>query len=91
MPADVAGRWLERVVPCPDGWMSEPLKLPGFAGRTVPASYVFLDDDIAVTRDVYEACAARLGQPSTAVSPGGHEAMLSQPGPLADALLTVCR
>lgn len=91
MPEEVANGWLDRVVPCPDGWMSEPLPLPGFAGTAVPASYVFLDDDIAVTRDVYESCAARLKQPTTATSPGGHEAMLSQPGALADALLAVCR
>jgi hypothetical protein len=44
-----------------------------------------------VGRDVFESCAARLGHPSTVTSPGGHEAMLSQPGPLADALLTVCQ
>jgi hypothetical protein len=46
---------------------------------------------VAVSKDVYQDCAARLRQPSTASSPGGHEAMLSQPGPLADALLTVCQ
>jgi pimeloyl-ACP methyl ester carboxylesterase len=91
MPEETAREWLDRVVPCPDGWMSEPLRLPGFAKSTLPASYVFLDDDVAVSKDVYQGCAARLRQPSTASSPGGHEAMLSQPGPLADALLAVCQ
>jgi pimeloyl-ACP methyl ester carboxylesterase len=91
MPEEVANSWLDRVVPCPDGWMSEHLKLPGFAESAVPASYVFLADDLSVPRDVFESCAARLGPASTATSPGGHEAMLSQPGPLADALLEVCR
>ncbi|MGH3171386.1 MAG: alpha/beta fold hydrolase [Trebonia sp.] len=91
MPEETARGWLDRVVPCPDGWMSERLPLPGFAGSALPASYVFLADDVAVSQDVYQDCAARLGRPSTATSPGGHEAMLSQPGPLADALLAVCR
>lgn len=91
MPEEEANRWLERVVPTPDGWMSDPVRLPSFAGRTVPASYVFLADDVAVDRSVYQACAGRLGQPATATAPGAHEAMLSQPGPLADALLEVCR
>jgi hypothetical protein len=44
-----------------------------------------------VDRDVFEFCAARLGQPSIVTSPGGHEAMLSQPASLADALLKVCQ
>ncbi|HEY1823839.1 MAG TPA: alpha/beta hydrolase [Trebonia sp.] len=91
MAAEAADRWLGRVVPCPDGWMSDRLRLPGFAGSALPASYVFLSDDVSVGRDVFESCAARLGHPSTVTSPGGHEAMLSQPGPLADALLTVCQ
>jgi pimeloyl-ACP methyl ester carboxylesterase len=91
MPEEVANSWLERVVPCPDGWMSDRLKLPGFAGSVLPASYVFLADDVSVSRDVFESCAARLGRASTATSPGGHEAMLSQPGSLADTLLKVCQ
>lgn len=91
LPEEIANRWLERVVPCPDGWMSERLRLPGFARAGIPASYVFLADDVSVPRDVFESCAARLGPVPTATSPGGHEAMLSQPGPLADALLAVCR
>lgn len=91
MPEEVASGWLDRVVPCPDGWMSDRLRLPGFAGSTVPASYVFLADDVSVARDVFESCAARLRQPSVATSPGGHEAMLSQPAALADALLKVCQ
>ena len=91
MPEEAANRWLEQVVPTPDGWMSDRLKLPTFAGSSVPASYVFLDDDVAVSREVYESCAARLRLASTTTCPGSHEAMLSQPGPLADALLEVCR
>jgi pimeloyl-ACP methyl ester carboxylesterase len=91
MPDEVATSWLSRVVPCPDGWMSDRLALPGFARSPVPASYVFLTEDVSVGREVFESCAARLGPASTATSPGGHEAMLSQPGPLADALLKVCQ
>jgi pimeloyl-ACP methyl ester carboxylesterase len=91
LPEETARSWLDRVVPCPDGWMSDRLRVPGFAGSVVPASYIFLADDVSVSGDVFESCAARLRQPSTATSPGGHEAMLSQPGPLASALLDVCR
>jgi pimeloyl-ACP methyl ester carboxylesterase len=86
-----AGRWLERVVPCPDGWMSEKLKLPTFAGATVPTSYVFLDDDLSAPREVFKSCAGRLRDPRTTTSPGGHEAMLTQPEALAEALLRVCQ
>lgn len=85
-----ADRWLERVVPCPDGWMSEPLRLSGFAHSRVPTSYVFLDDDLSVPRETFQNCADRLHEPVVTSSPGSHEAMLSQPGPLADALLRVC-
>lgn len=87
---DDADRWLERVVPCPDGWMSEPLRLPAFAGMSIPASYVFLDDDLSVPRETFQQCADRLRAPRMTSSPGSHEAMLSQPGPLAEALLRVC-
>jgi pimeloyl-ACP methyl ester carboxylesterase len=89
LPEDVANAWLERVVPCPDGWMSERLTLPGFANRTVPCSYVFLTDDASVGKEVFDACASRLGAATTTTSPGAHEAMLSQPVPLADAIAEV--
>ena len=39
----------------------------------------------------WDQVAGRLRAAGHATSPGGHEAMLSQPGPLADALLKVCQ
>lgn len=90
MPEETARGWLERVVPTPDSWLSEHLSLPGFAASQVPASYVFLADDQSVPQEIFRSCAARLGQVPTATSPGAHEAMLSQPDQLADALLSVC-
>jgi pimeloyl-ACP methyl ester carboxylesterase len=88
--AEEAERWLGQVVPCPDGWMSEALSLPTFAAATIPTSYVFLDDDRSVPRETFEQCAARLRAPVTTTCPGSHEAMLSRPAELADALLRVC-
>jgi pimeloyl-ACP methyl ester carboxylesterase len=84
-----ADSWLAQVVPCPEGWLSEPISLPTFAGAPVASSYVFLDQDLAVPREVYEANAARLADPRTTRSPGSHEAMLSRPKELAEALLRV--
>ena len=39
----------------------------------------------------WDQVADRLRAAGHATSPGGHEAMLSQPGPLADVLLKVCQ
>jgi hypothetical protein len=67
---------------------------PGATGRTdLTATELArrLADDVAVDRSVYQACAGQLGQPATATAPGAYEAMLSQPSPLADALLEVCQ
>lgn len=89
-PAEADG-WLPQVVPCPEGWLSEPISLPTFAGSSVPSSYVFLSQDLTVPRAVYEANAARLTAPRTTESPGAHEAMLSRPKELAEALLRVTR
>jgi hypothetical protein len=85
-----ADRWLDRLVPSPEVWLSEPARLPTFATADVPTSYVFLEDDRAVPREVWEANAARLRDPRTTTSPGAHEAMLTRPRELAEALLRVC-
>jgi pimeloyl-ACP methyl ester carboxylesterase len=90
VPVDEADRWFDRLVPCPDGWMSEPITLPPFASAEVPTAYDFLEQDVTVPREVYEANAARLRSPLTTVSLGAHEAMLSRPRELAEALLRVC-
>jgi hypothetical protein len=70
--------------------MSEPLRLPAFATSGVATSYVFLDDDVTVPKETYEANAARLNNPEVTTSPGAHEAMLSRPRELAEAILRVC-
>jgi hypothetical protein len=83
-------RWLQRTVPCPEGWLSDRVKLPTFAKSPVPTSYVFLDKDVTVPRETYEANAGRLRQPKITESPGAHEAMLSRPTELAASILRVC-
>jgi pimeloyl-ACP methyl ester carboxylesterase len=82
--------WLQRTVPCPEGWLSTCVKLPTFAKSTIPTSYVFLDKDVTVPRETYEANASRLRQPKVTESPGAHEAMLSRPKELAASILRVC-
>jgi pimeloyl-ACP methyl ester carboxylesterase len=89
VPADEAMRWYQRVTPSPEISMSEPLRLPTFATSGVPTSYVYLDDDVTVPREKYEANAARLTDPQVTSSPGAHEAMLSRPRELAEAILRV--
>jgi pimeloyl-ACP methyl ester carboxylesterase len=90
VPEDEAMRWYTRVRPSPEVLMSEPLRLPAFATSGVPTSYVFLDDDVTVPRETYEANAARLTNPKVTTSPGAHEAMLTRPRELAEAILRVC-
>jgi hypothetical protein len=90
VPEDEAMRWYARVRPSPEVLMSEPLRLPAFATCGVTSSYVFLDDDVTVPRETYEANAARLTDPKLTTSPGAHEAMLSRPHELAEAILRVC-
>jgi pimeloyl-ACP methyl ester carboxylesterase len=86
---DAARGWMSRVVPCPIGWLSEPAVLPGFATSGVASAYVFLDDDVTVDPSIYRQMAERLDAPRTTTCPGAHEAMLSQPVALAEALLRV--
>jgi pimeloyl-ACP methyl ester carboxylesterase len=87
---DEAMRWYARVTPSPEVSMSEPLRLPTFATSGVATSYIFLDADVTVPRETYEANAARLIDPNVTSSPGAHEAMLSRPRELAEAILRVC-
>lgn len=86
-----ADSWLPQVVRCPKGWLSEPIALPTFGKSSPPSAYAFLNQDVTVPRHVYEGNAARLGNPRTTTSPGAHEAMLSRPLELAEALLRVTR
>ena len=90
VPEEEALRWFQRTVPCPEGWLSARVKLPTFARSTIPTSYIFLDKDVTVPRETYEANAGRLRQPKVTESPGAHEAMLSRPKELAASILRVC-
>jgi pimeloyl-ACP methyl ester carboxylesterase len=82
---------VDRLVPTPFGWLSEPINLPRFWSVGLPSSYVFLADDIAVPRELYEKMAARLREPRIVECDGPHEAMLTHPEELARALETAGR
>lgn len=87
---EAARRWFSRTVPLPVGWLEERVSLPTFATSGVPTAYIFLDDDVAVfDREMFERQAARLIDPAVINCPGSHEAMLTHPASLTDALLTV--
>jgi pimeloyl-ACP methyl ester carboxylesterase len=75
-----------RLVPTPLGWFDEPIKLPRFFGLHLPASYVFLRDDRSAPRERYRAMAARLDHPQIVECGGSHQAMLTQPNAVANAL-----
>ncbi len=90
VPEEEALRWFQRTVPCPEGWLSARVKLPTFARSAIPTSYIYLDKDVTVPRETYEANAGRLRQPKVTESPGAHEAMLSRPKELAASILRVC-
>jgi pimeloyl-ACP methyl ester carboxylesterase len=85
-----ARRWLSLTVPLPIAWLEERLSLPTFASSGVPTGYIFLDNDTAVfDRALFQRQAARLECPRIATCPGSHEAILTQPLALTDALLDV--
>jgi pimeloyl-ACP methyl ester carboxylesterase len=77
---------VSRLVPTPFGWFTEPIGLTRFFTAEVPTSYVFLRDDQAVPQTVYKAAAARLADPRIVECTGSHEAMLTHPAELAQAL-----
>jgi pimeloyl-ACP methyl ester carboxylesterase len=87
---EAARGWLSRTVPLPIGWLEERVSLPTFAASSVPTAYVFLADDVSLFgREIFEQQASRLARPVVATCPGSHEAMLTHPVALADALLAV--
>jgi pimeloyl-ACP methyl ester carboxylesterase len=75
-----------RLVPTPLGWFDEPIKLARFFDLPLPASYVFLRDDRSAPKERYRAMAARLDQPLIVECNGSHQAMLTQPKAVANAL-----
>jgi pimeloyl-ACP methyl ester carboxylesterase len=82
---------VEKLVPVPFGWLSEPVSLPRFWHAALPSSYVFLRQDQAVPRELFRAMAARLDQPRHVECDGPHEAMLTHPDLLAAALIDAAK
>ncbi|MFI7609725.1 alpha/beta fold hydrolase [Nonomuraea terrae] len=78
----------DRLVPQPLGWLTEPISLPRFWTAEPPSSYVFLRDDRGVPMELYREMAGRLTNPRVVECDGPHEAMLTHPEALADALVT---
>lgn len=78
-----------RLVPTPGGWLDEPIRLRTAGTGDVPSGYIFLQEDRAVPQELYRASADRLTNPTTASSPGSHQAMLTRPVELAAAIVSV--
>jgi pimeloyl-ACP methyl ester carboxylesterase len=76
----------DRLVPTPLGWFDEPIKLPRFFDLHLPASYVFLRHDNSAPKERYRGMAARLDHPLIVECDGSHEAMLTRPNAVANAL-----
>lgn len=83
----ICATWSPRLVPTPFGWVEQPIELPRFFNLDLRASYVFLRDDVAAPRELFEKMAARLGQPLVVECIGSHEAMLTHPDEVAHALI----
>lgn len=75
----------------PLGWLAEPISLPRFRVAGLPASYVFLRDSRSATASLAPEMARRLGDPRLVECDGPHEAMLTHPLALAEALSTVVK
>jgi pimeloyl-ACP methyl ester carboxylesterase len=75
----------------PLGWLEEPISLPRFWSGAVPSSYVFLRDDRGVSAELYGQMAYRLGFPRVVDCDGPHEAMLTHPVALAEAILAAAK
>jgi pimeloyl-ACP methyl ester carboxylesterase len=84
-----AREWMTRVVPCPIGWLTEPADNPTSAWRRIPSAYIFLDGERPEATARYAEMAARLISPRTTHCVGAHQAMLSQPVAVAEAILRV--
>jgi hypothetical protein len=76
----------QRLISSPMGWLDQPIRLNNFWAKNHPSAYVFLKDDMAMPPEVYRNMASRLDNPKTAESPGSHQAMMTRPRELADAI-----
>jgi pimeloyl-ACP methyl ester carboxylesterase len=90
-PATWRGRF--RSLGCPAGWLTDRPELEPFWDlhrlAVLPVSYISLRDDPAAP--LYDALAQRLTDPVTATVPGPLAAPLTDPSPLAAALVAVSR
>jgi pimeloyl-ACP methyl ester carboxylesterase len=82
---------ISRLVRVPLGWLEEPISLPRFWFSALPSSYVFLRDDQGVSAELYGQMAQRLGFPRVVECDGPHEAMLTHPAALAEAILAAAK
>ncbi|MFG2631988.1 alpha/beta fold hydrolase [Streptomyces sp. NPDC048473] len=78
-----------RLVPSPFGWFDQRIDLPRFFDLQLPASYIFLRQDLSAPKEHYEMAAARLNNPLVTECDGSHQAMQTRPNAVADALLSV--
>ena len=78
---------IRRLVPCPVGWFEDPLVLLRFADLHIPANYIFLRQDLAAPRELFETMAASLGGPRIVECEGSRQAMITRPEAVAEAVL----
>jgi pimeloyl-ACP methyl ester carboxylesterase len=79
---------LDRLVPEAWGPMLEPMELAGLR-LGVPATYIKLLQDRTVVPDLQDTMIANIGQPEVVELDAGHDAMVSRPERLAQALNTI--
>jgi hypothetical protein len=89
--SELVAATISRLVPVPLGWLEEPISLPRFWSAALPSSYVFLRDDKGVPAELYRQMAHRLGEPRVVECNGPHEAMLTHPAALAEAILAAVK
>jgi pimeloyl-ACP methyl ester carboxylesterase len=82
-----ARSWLPLVVRCPFDWVQEAANLPAARWREKPSAYIFLDGEKPSANALYARMAGRLTDPFITHCPGSHEAMLSCPADVAQAIL----
>jgi pimeloyl-ACP methyl ester carboxylesterase len=78
---------LPRIVPTPIGWFEDPLDIPRFFQLRLPASYVFLRDDLSAPRERFQQHADRLHDPRIVECGGSHQAMLTRPEEVATTII----
>jgi pimeloyl-ACP methyl ester carboxylesterase len=77
-----------RLVPSPRGWFDGRVELPRFFALHLPASYIFLRNDLAAPCAQFQRMADRLDNPTIVECDGAHQAMQTKPTAVADALVT---